>query len=68
LKRINFAWVNIICMVILGVVIFINRVHRFYVPRSGVGYLLYALFVIAALLSIAGIIMTILNYYRAKKV
>lgn len=66
MKRLSFAWLMVIFMAVMAVVIFVNRIHRFFDPRSWIGYTVYALFLLASLLVVAGIVLTILNYYKAK--
>jgi len=66
MKRLSFAWLLVIFMAILASVIFVNRIHRLFDPRSWIGYSLYALFVIAGVLVVIGLILTILNYYKSK--
>jgi uncharacterized membrane protein len=67
LKRFNFAWINICLMVILAGVIFINRNLHFYQAKSALGYIIYGIFIITSLLAILGIVMTLINSYKAKK-
>jgi len=67
LKRFNFAWINICLMVILAGVIFINRNLHFYQAKSALGYIIYGIFIITSLLAILGIVLTLINSYKAKK-
>jgi ABC-type siderophore export system fused ATPase/permease subunit len=65
-KRFTFAWINIVVMVVLGGVIFINRNLHFYDAKSPLGYIIYGLFLITSLLAILGIVLTLINSMKAK--
>jgi hypothetical protein len=65
-KRFTFAWINIVVMVILGGVIFINRNLHFYEAKSPLGYIVYGIFLITSLLAILGIVLTLINGMKAK--
>jgi hypothetical protein len=66
MKRFNFAWGLVAFMAVMAVLIFVNRFHRFFEPRSWVGYTIYVLFLLAGLLVIVGAVLTILSYYKNK--
>jgi hypothetical protein len=67
-KRFTFAWINIVVMVILGGVIFINRNLHFYEAKSPLGYIVYGIFLITSILAILGIVLTLINGMKAKNV